>query len=66
VLLDPASVPAAHEKIGRSTGYVIHPEEVLADNFALLLLGLTAVKSPQLLEGLRRLLPAAGGGRAPD
>lgn len=66
VLLDPASVPAYHEKIGRNTGYIIHPEEVLADNFALLLLGRTGVKSPQLLEGLGRLLPVAGGGRAPD
>lgn len=59
LLIDPAAVPAYHDKIGRNTGYIIHPEEVLADNFALLLLGRTGVKSPQVLDGLRRLLPAA-------
>ena len=57
--IDPAKVPSYHDQIGRNTGYIIHPEEVLADNFTLLLQGRTEVKSPHVLDGLRRLLPAA-------
>jgi hypothetical protein len=34
---------------------VIHPEEILADNFALLVLNMNA-KSPAVLIGLRRAL----------
>jgi hypothetical protein len=66
VLLDPATVSSFHEKIGRNTGYIIHPEEVLADNFALLLLGRTAVKSPHILDRLRASLPAADGARTQE
>jgi hypothetical protein len=42
-----------HEKIGRNTGYILHPEEVLADNFALLVQGVSDVKSPEILERIR-------------
>jgi len=43
------------EQVGQNTQYVIHPEEILADNFALLVLGMNA-KSPAVLVGLRRAL----------
>ena len=43
------------EQVGQNTQYVIHPEEILADNFALLVLDLK-VKSPSVLIGLRRSL----------
>jgi hypothetical protein len=33
VLHDP-NLPDFHRQIGRNTGYIIHPEEILADNFA--------------------------------
>ncbi len=46
-------VTGFHEKIGRNTGYIIHPEEVLADNFALLVQGATEVKSPGILDRIR-------------
>jgi hypothetical protein len=59
-------VSSYHEQIGRNTGYIIHPEEVLADNFALLLLGRTAVKSPHILDRLRASLPAADGARTQE
>ncbi|MEM1058984.1 MAG: hypothetical protein AAGK14_07025 [Verrucomicrobiota bacterium] len=40
------------QKIGRNTDYVIHPEEVLADNFALLILDQKDLPSPEILEKL--------------
>lgn len=39
VLLNPGETPAFFEAIGRNTGYIIHVEETLADNFTFLLLG---------------------------
>ena len=62
-LLDPAGVKDFHRKIGKNTGYIIHPEEVLADNFALLMLGKKKVPTPRILEEMARLLKAPGSGR---
>ncbi|MHA1544390.1 MAG: hypothetical protein ACTSU8_04585, partial [Alphaproteobacteria bacterium] len=39
VLLSPGETPAFFEAIGRNTGYIIHVEETLADNFVFLLVG---------------------------
>jgi hypothetical protein len=49
------------EQIGRNTRYLWHPEEILADNFALIAIGLErgkppGVPSPEVLDRLRRLL----------
>jgi hypothetical protein len=55
-LLDPAAVPAFAEKIGRNTSYTIHPEEVLADNFVLLLKGRRDVPDPRILDAMERIL----------
>jgi len=50
-----------YEQIGRNTEYVIHPEEILADNFALLIM-LSAtdtppqVPSPEVLERMKRIM----------
>lgn len=60
LLLDPAKTAAYHEQIGRNTGYIIHPEEVLADNFAQLVLGRKKVATPKIHEQLARELRAAG------
>jgi len=46
-------VAGYHEQIGRNTGYIIHPEEVLADNFVLLVNEGRTAKSPEILEKLR-------------
>ena len=43
------------EQVGRNTRYVIHPEEILADNFALLVTG-EEVREPNRLDALRQLL----------
>ena len=38
------------EQVGQNTQYIIHAEEILADNFVLLVLGETDVPSPQVLQ----------------
>lgn len=45
-----------YEQVGRNTGYLIHPEEILADNFALLFMGSGNVASPEVLERIRQIL----------
>ena len=62
-LFDPAGVEDFHRKIGKNTGYIIHPEEILADNFVLLMMGKTKVPTPRILEEMARLLKAPGAGR---
>ncbi len=47
------------EQVGRNTSYIIHPEEILAENAALLAMGETSVPSPEILSRMQRLLEAA-------
>ena len=51
--MKPASLFA---KIGKNTGYIIHPDEILADNFVHLVLDKKALPSPQLVHDMRTLL----------
>ena len=44
------------EQVGRNTDYIIHPEEILADNFALLVLNSHNVASPEILRKMREVL----------
>lgn len=44
------------EQIGRNTGYIIHPEEILADNFALLVLRRKDLKSPEVIHRMSKIL----------
>jgi hypothetical protein len=44
------------EQIGRNTEYIIHPEEILAENFALLVLNQPNVASPQILQKMKQLI----------
>lgn len=44
------------EQVGRNTRYVIHPEEILADNFALLILQRDDLPSPEVIERLETLI----------
>jgi len=59
-LVAPEQVAGFFEQVGRNTNYVIHPEEILADNFALLILDERNVPSPEILEKIRRVLNGAG------
>jgi hypothetical protein len=59
-VLLPINTPAYEARIGRNTQYTIHPEEVLADNFMLLMQGKT-VPSPEILEKLGAVLHKYAG-----
>lgn len=56
VLLDPAAVSGFFEQVGQNTDYNICAEEVLAENFVLLVTGKKDVSSPDILEKLRALI----------
>ena len=57
-LLDVADMQDFHDQIGRNTEYIIHPEEVLADNFALLVQGAKNIPTPRVISEMRRILSA--------
>jgi hypothetical protein len=56
MLLDVGQLQGFFEQVGRNTEYIIHPEEILADNFRMLLLGQSDVKSPEILTALKTAL----------
>ena len=56
VLLDPVRTPGFLDKVGRNTDYLFHPEEVLADNFVLLVDGARGVPTPRILDEMRKAL----------
>lgn len=58
VLLDPKGEPSFRRQIGANTGYIIHPDEVLADNFVMLIEGRQDLRTPELIERLRVVLSA--------
>jgi hypothetical protein len=45
-----------HEQVGKNTNYIIHPEEILADNFALLILDRENARSPKIIQGMEDIL----------
>jgi len=49
-------LPDLPAKVGRNTGYLIHAEEMLADNFALLVTRAANVPSPEVLARIRAAL----------
>lgn len=53
---------AFHRQAGRNTGYIIHPEEIIADNVALLVTGQAEdVPSPGILRTLEAILLEEAG-----
>jgi len=56
VLLEVGQVSRFYEQVGRNTGYIIHPEEIIADNFALIATGKRTVASPEVLERIEQVL----------
>jgi hypothetical protein len=55
-LLDMNQVQGFYEQVGRNTDYIIHPEEILADNFKFLLIGRTNLASPEIQRNLAAAL----------
>ena len=56
ILVDPASVPGYAAQIGDNTKYIIHPEEILADNFVFLLDGRIDLPTPRVVEAMGNVL----------
>jgi hypothetical protein len=56
VLVDARKLPAYFEQIGRNTGYIIHPEEILADNFVHLVNEKENLRTPRIVEEMRKAL----------
>jgi hypothetical protein len=64
----PDQVARFYEQVGRNTGYVIHPDEILADNIAILLTDGRSGQSPadaQLLSDLAQILSTAATEKRP-
>jgi hypothetical protein len=60
VLIGMEEIQDLFSQVGRNTEYVLHPEEILADNFALLVLGNRDVPSPDVLKKLEQILAKDG------
>lgn len=58
VLIDPEQTPSFHEQIGKNTKYIIHPDEILADNFMHLVMQSKDLPTPRILERMRKILQA--------
>jgi len=52
-LLNPREVPDFMRQIGRNTSYIIHPDEILADNFVHMVMQTPNRPDPQLIEKIR-------------
>jgi hypothetical protein len=51
-------VPGFAEQVGRNTTYIIHPEEILADNFVLLIDGRINLPTQRVVEEMGKVLQA--------
>ena len=49
-------VPEYFELIGENTDYIIHPEEVLADNFVLLITNSKKVKTKKIISDMKKII----------
>ncbi len=56
VVFDVKELPGYLKKVGENTNYTIHPEEILADNFAMMVLGKQPVKSKWVIDKMRTIL----------
>jgi hypothetical protein len=57
-LMDPAEAQGFFEQVGSNTGYIIHPDEILADNFVLLVNETTNLPTPRIVAGMNRVFMA--------
>ena len=55
-LLDAEKTASYHEQIGKNTRYIIHPDEILADNFVHLVNQTKDLPSPKIVASMRKKL----------
>jgi hypothetical protein len=56
VVINPRDEQAFLDKIGQNTNYIIHPDEILADNFVRLVMHDENVPTPRIIDEMRRVL----------
>ncbi|MGF1911792.1 hypothetical protein L4C38_20460 [Vibrio kasasachensis] len=56
LIVDRSELKGFLEQVGSNTNYIIHPEEILADNFALLMLKTKPVNSPEIIAKMKSIL----------
>jgi hypothetical protein len=56
VVIDPKNVDSFYEQIGRNTAYIIHPDEILADNFVHLVLKRKQLPTPRVVDEMAKVL----------
>lgn len=56
VLYDPHDLKEYFNKVGRNTSYIIHPEEIMASNFDLLVTGAKDLPNPEIIDAFREVL----------
>lgn len=56
IVVDAKKEPAFYEKIGKNTNYVIHPDEILADNFVHLVMEDPDLMTPRIVEEMKLAL----------
>ena len=56
ILLEPQQTASFMEQIGKNTGYIIHPDEILADNFIQLVKENKKLPSPKIVEQMQSVL----------
>ncbi len=57
-LLDPRNAQGFFEQVGRNTQYIIHPDEILADNFVRLINGETNPPTPRIIAEMQQVFDA--------
>ncbi len=60
LLLDPKQTPSFHQQIGSNTKYIIHPDEVLADNFLYLMTEKPNLPDPEIVAKMEGVLVRSG------
>lgn len=55
-LIDPNKTPDYARQIGKNTGYIIHPDEILADNFVHMVQGKPNLPNPEIVEQMKKVL----------
>ena len=56
IMAKPEDAEGFFEQVGKNTGYLIHPEEILADNFEILLAGDRRPPNPEIVKRLGEIL----------
>jgi hypothetical protein len=62
-LINVDQVSGFYEQVGKNTDYIIHPEEILAENFAFLITGKKGLPSPKIPAEILRIFKAQESAR---